>query len=184
MSYTIDVYRNRISPIRRWQEFALYVSFFPQLVAGPIVRAEQFFSQLSPKPRLSAEDVNTGFSLIMRGLIKKLVFADFLAVYADTAFNFPGTVSTAEAWIGVYAFALQIYFDFSAYTDLARGIGRLLGFQLPENFRAPYAATSISDFWRRWHISLSSWLRDYLYIPLGGSRVSSFKTCRNILLLL
>ncbi len=171
MSYTIDVYRREIPHEPSWCRFSFYVAFFPQLIAGPIVRARDFLPQLGHRPQLDAAALEMALFRIMRGLLKKIVLADFLGYYADLAFNTPQQVSFAGAWLGVYAFTFQIYFDFSGYSDIAIGCSRLLGYHLPENFRRPYMAVSMSDFWRRWHISLSSWLRDYLYISLGGNRM-------------
>lgn len=183
MSYTIDVYRNRIAPERSFLHFALYISYFPQLIAGPIVRARDFLPQIKRSPSLSVEDMDNGLYRIFKGLIKKIVLADFLAQYADMAFNAPDQVDALTAWLGVYCFSLQIYFDFSGYTDIAIGCALLMGFKLPENFQAPYIAASFSDFWRRWHMSLSGWLRDYLYIPLGGSRTNApLGVYRNLML--
>ncbi len=183
LSYTIDVYRRKIQAERNWIRLAFLVSFFPHLIAGPIVRAADFFPQIGRRPRLSTEDVEHALYLIFAGLLKKIVFADSLASFADAAFNHPAAVSGVEAWIGVYAFSFQIYFDFSGYTDLALGSAILLGFKLPQNFRRPYAAVSVTDFWRRWHMTLSTWLRDYLYISLGGNRMKSrLGVYRNLML--
>ena len=183
LSYTIDVYRRKIPAERNWVRLAFLVSFFPHLIAGPIVRAADFFPQIGRRPRLSTEDVERALYLIFTGLVKKIVFADSLAGFADAAFTHPTTINSAEAWIGVYAFSFQIYFDFSGYTDLALGSAILLGFHLPANFRRPYAATSITDFWRRWHMTLSTWLRDYLYISLGGNRMKTrLGVYRNLML--
>ena len=181
MSYTIDIYRRRLEPARSFWDFALFVSCFPQLVAGPIVRASAFLPQLeewsSPKPRQVLEGVH----LALLGMVKKVVFADQFALVADQYFANPAqSPGLLSAWTGVLAFSLQIFFDFSGYTDIARGCGKLLGFEFPLNFRRPYLATSITEFWRRWHISLSTWLRDYLYIPLGGSRDGVLRTYRNL----
>lgn len=173
MSYTIDVYRGRIKAERSLLHFALYITYFPQLIAGPIVRATDFLPQTKQTPRLDTYALDNALYRIFKGLFKKVVLADFLAHYASLAYNTPGDVDMLTAWIGVYAFSLQIYFDFSGYTDIAIGCARLMGFRLPENFNAPYIAVSFSDFWRRWHITLSGWLRDYLYIPLGGSRTNA-----------
>ncbi len=170
MSYTIDVYREKIRAEQSLLHFAFYISYFPQLIAGPIVRASDFLPQTKMTPKLDCEALDQSLYRIFKGLFKKIVLADFLAHYADLAFNTPGDVDSLTAWIGVYAFSLQIYFDFSGYTDIAIGCARLMGFTLPENFNAPYVAATFSDFWRRWHITLSTWLRDYLYFPLGGSR--------------
>ena len=170
MSYTIDVYRGEISAERNWFRFAFYVSYFPQLVAGPIVRASQFLPQIPRRPGLDVRALEWSLLLIARGLVKKIVLADLLAGYADRAFSAPASIDGPSAWIGLYAFTFQIYFDFSGYSDIAIGCSRLMGYEIPENFRRPYVAATFSDFWRRWHISLSSWLRDYVYIPLGGNR--------------
>jgi alginate O-acetyltransferase complex protein AlgI len=183
MSYTIDVYRGRFQPVRSLPDFALFVAFFPELVAGPIVRAECFIPQLhdwrSPSEAMVADAIN----LIIVGMVKKLVFADRFALAADAYFRDPGSHPGAiAAWCGTFAFAMQIFFDFSGYTDIARGCAQLLGIQFPLNFARPYLATNISDFWRRWHISLSQWLRDYLYIPLGGNRHGTLLTYRNLML--
>jgi alginate O-acetyltransferase complex protein AlgI len=183
MSYTIDVFRREIPAEESWRRFAFYVAFFPQLVAGPILRASEFLPQLDRRPRITTSAFERAVMMIVRGLFKKVVLADFLALYADPAFNMPGGVSRMTAWIGVYAFTFQIYFDFSGYTDVAIGCSRLLGYRIPKNFNLPYMATSFRDFWRRWHISLSRWLRDYLYIPLGGSRMATARgVTRNVML--
>lgn len=171
LSYTIDVYRRKIPAERHWNRLVFLVSFFPHLTAGPIVRAADFFSQMDRKPWLSRRDFELALYLIVAGLVKKIVLADALAPFADRAFDASRPLTSHAAWLGIYAFAFQIYFDFSGYTDIALGSAKLLGFKLPENFNHPYAATSITDFWRRWHISLSTWLRDYLYISLGGNRM-------------
>lgn len=171
MSYTIDVYNGRMKAEHSWYRFAFYVAYFPQLVAGPIVRARHFIHQIHEPPRLTPQALEGGLQLIFKGLVKKLILADTLAIYVDHAFGNAGTIGGIEAWIGLYAFAFQIYFDFSGYSDVAIGCARLMGFRLPPNFRRPYAALSITEFWRRWHLSLSYWLRDYLYKPLGGNRM-------------
>ncbi len=171
ISYTVDVYRRKVEPVRNLADFGFYVSFFPQLVAGPIVRAASFIPQLYQQYRLTAREVWHAAFLILGGLIKKLLFADFLAInLIDRVFENPASFSGFENLMASYGYAIQIYFDFSGYTDIAIGVALLLGFKLPVNFNAPYKADSIREFWRRWHISLSSWLRDYLYIPLGGNR--------------
>jgi len=183
MSYTIDVYCERIEPEKSWSRFAFYVSFFPQLIAGPIIRASIFLPQTYQRPKVDLTDIENALYRIFRGLFKKIVLADLLAVYADTVFSNPSSVDSLTAWVGLYAFAFQIYFDFSAYTDIAIGSARLLGYDFPENFNRPYVAPSLSKFWRRWHISLSSWLRDYLYIPLGGNRMkTNMGTYRNLMI--
>ena len=168
MSYVIDVYREKIAPAR-WLDFAVYLSFFPHLVAGPIVRGAEFLPQLHPPRDPRHIDSSRAFYLIFIGLAKKIVIADFLASHiVDQVFASPGLHSGPEALFAIYAYAIQIYADFSAYSDIAIGLALLLGFRFPENFNAPYTAVSITDFWRRWHMTLSRWLRDYLYIPLGG----------------
>lgn len=183
MSYTIDVYRGELRPERSFVKFALFVSFFPQLVAGPIVRARDFFPQLDRWQAPTPGAVQRGLVLIGIGLVKKMVFADHFALISDQYFSAMGSHPGAlPAWEGLLAFSLQIFFDFSGYTDIARGCAKLLGFHFPINFRRPYLAKSITEFWRRWHISLSSWLRDYLYIPLGGNRGSALFTYRNLML--
>ncbi len=183
MSYTIDIYREEIEPIDDFAKFALFVSFFPQLVAGPIVRAKEFLPQLE---RLSGYDVRqhgVGLWLIVVGMVKKIAIADYLAInLVDRAFDNPALYSSLEMVMAVYAYAIQIYCDFSGYSDIAIGTALLLGFQLPENFRRPYAARNLREFWHRWHISLSTWLRDYLYISLGGSRHGTWKTYRNLMI--
>ena len=184
MSYSIDVYRGHIAACRNLINFATYVAYFPQLVAGPIERANNLLPQIErtdADPPTSAT-VISGTTLIGLGLVKKVVIADQLAPLVDEVFTAPERFSPLQVLAGVIAFSIQIYGDFSGYTDIARGSSRLLGIELKRNFRRPYAATSITDFWRRWHISLSDWLRDYLYIPLGGNRASSILTYRNLLL--
>lgn len=171
ISYSIDIYRGHVKPVRNILDFAFYVSFFPQLVAGPIVRASEFIPQIYKKFKLTAAQYNRAIYLIIGGLIKKILISDYISVnFVDRIFDNPSTYSGFENLMGVYGYTIQIYCDFSAYSDIAIGIALLMGFQLPLNFNSPYKAASITDFWRRWHISLSSWLRDYLYIPLGGNR--------------
>ncbi len=182
MSYTVDVYRGRLEPTRSFVDFALYVSFFPQLVAGPIVRAGTFLPQLDAERRLTQNRVRFGLKLFVIGLFKKLVIADNLALWVDRVHLEPLAYPTLDLWATAYAFAFQIYFDFSAYSEMAIGLAALLGFTLPVNFRQPYCARNIADFWHRWHITLSTWLRDYLYIPLGGSRVGRLATARNLMI--
>ena len=183
MSYVIDVYRREQEPITNPIDYALFISFFPQLVAGPIVRAREFFGDLYHWKRPSSDDVLRGLLLLFLGLAKKMVMADQFAQIANAYFRDvtkdPGALS---AWSAVIAFGIQIYFDFSGYTDMAIGMAKLLGFHFPVNFRRPYLASSITDFWHRWHISLSRWLRDYLYIPLGGNRGGRLETYRNLML--
>ena len=182
MSYSIDIYRNNLKPTKSLLDFALFVGFFPQLVAGPIVRAKDFLQQLSTNNR---EPIQMGRAtkLILGGLFKKIVIADLLATeIVDGVFRNPEGSTGLETLIGIYGYALQIYGDFSGYSDIAIGIALLLGFQFSDNFNQPYRALSLQDFWRRWHISLSSWLRDYLYIGLGGNRKGRFKTYRNLII--
>jgi D-alanyl-lipoteichoic acid acyltransferase DltB (MBOAT superfamily) len=183
LSYTIDVYRGTLPPARSFSRFACFITFFPHLVAGPIVRAADFLPQLDKTPRLTASDVGEGMFLIATGLIKKVVFADYLAVnLIDRVFDDPSAYSSAEVMIGLYAYTLQIFCDFSGYTDVARGSGMLFGLHLPENFDRPYLAKSPAEFWRRWHMTLSTWLRDYLYFPLGGSKVPPARAYFNLFL--
>ncbi len=183
MSYSIDVYRGILAPVRNFVDFALFVAFFPQLVAGPIVRAREFFPQLFAWAPPSHERAQRAIHLVLFGLIKKAALADRFAPIADSYFADPAAAGGAlAAWTGVLAFGLQIYFDFSGYTDIARGCALLLGFEFPVNFRRPYLSQNITEFWQRWHISLSSWLRDYLYVPLGGNRHGLGKTYRNLMI--
>lgn len=180
MSYTIDVYRGVIQARKSFLEFSLYVSFFPQLVAGPIVRAGTFFRDLENRLPVDLEIWRLSFTRILLGFTKKVVFADNLAICVDRVFANPGIAGGVDCWIGVYAFMWQIYFDFSGYTDIAIGVARLFGFQFDPNFHFPFNVTSISEHWSRWHISFTSWIRDYIFIPLGGSRGSEWLVSRNI----
>ncbi len=185
LSYTIDIYRGRLAPVKNPLEFAFYVTFFPQLVAGPIVRASEFLPQLKRPPWLDRERVGRGLFLIALGLLKKVIFADFVSVnLVDRVFADPEAFTGVETLVGLYGFTLQIYADFSGYTDVARGSALLFGLELPKNFDRPYQATSVAEFWRRWHMTLSSWLRDYLYFPLGGSRSGELRTYVNLWLTL
>lgn len=182
LSYTIDIYRRQLRPCDDFLDFALYVSFFPQLVAGPIERARQLLPQIVQPRTVSARDFQLGLYCILLGLFKKVVVADNMALVVNHIFSQPpGSLSALDALLGVYAFAFQIYGDFHGYSLIAQGTAFWLGVRLMDNFRHPYFATSPQDFWRRWHISLSTWLRDYLYIPLGGNRGSSVATYRNLL---
>ncbi|MDD4953233.1 MAG: MBOAT family protein, partial [Desulfovibrionaceae bacterium] len=181
ISYVADVCRDPKQCEPRLLPFALYISFFPQLVAGPIERAHHILPQLHGRLTFDFEHFCQGCMLIVFGLFKKLVIADRLAAYVNLVYAAPGNCSPIQAWLAVYFFAFQIYCDFSGYTDIARGSARILGVELMENFRQPYFARSIQDFWRRWHISLSTWFRDYVYIPMGGSRGSRTRTLINIL---
>ena len=183
ISYVVDVYRGQQKAIRKPLDYALYIAFFPQLVAGPIVRAGNFFRDLYAWTAPDSEDIKHGAFLVVLGLTKKVALADNFAVVSDKYFSSVASQpGGAAAWGAVFAFAMQIYFDFSGYTDMAIGFARLLGFRFPVNFRQPYLAISMTDFWQRWHISLSSWLRDYLYIPLGGNRHGRLNTYRNLMI--
>ena len=181
ISYVVDVHRGKTEPAGLL-DFAVYLSFFPQLVAGPIVRATEFLPELAAARRPDRVETGRAVQLIGRGLFKKVVISDFLArAIVDDAFGAPGEYGALDVLFGIYGYAVQIYADFSGYTDMAIGIALLLGFRFPQNFDRPYAAVSIQDFWRRWHMTLSRWLRDYLYIPLGGSRGGRLATYRNLL---
>ena len=182
MSYIIDVYRRTFEP-RGLLEFAVYLSFFPHVVSGPIVRANEFLPQLRERHDPRKVDSSRAFYLIFLGLFKKVVIANFLGTnFVDIVFANPKQHSSLEVLVAVYAYAVQIYADFSGYTDMAIGLALLLGFRFPQNFDSPYAAISLQDFWRRWHMTLSRWLRDYLYIPLGGSQRGRWQTYRNIMI--
>ena len=181
MSYTIDVYRGQLEPTRNFLHFAVFVTYFPQLVAGPIVRARDFLPQLLHKPVANADQFSEGLFLILSGLVKKVAIADFLAVnMVDRVFDNPSAFTSLEVLIALYGYTLQLYCDFSGYTDVARGTAKLMGIELPENFNRPYMATNVADFWRRWHMTLSTWLRDYLYYPLGGSRAGGVRAYVNL----
>ena len=182
LSYTIDVYRRRLPTCYDFVDFALFVGFFPQLVAGPIVRASDFLPQLKKPVQWSGTHILDGAWIAIRGLAKKVVLADSLAIVADRVFDNPTDFGFWLTWLGVLAFSGQIYYDFSGYSDIAIGVARMLGYRLPVNFSHPYLARNVRDFWRRWHISLSTWLRDYLYIPLGGSRGSRWYVYRNLMI--
>lgn len=182
MSYIIDVYKGRKTPVDDWIDFYLFVSFFPQLVAGPILRATQFMPQLVTPRRVGLHDWEVGIYRIVLGLFQKVFMADNIAPLVNYVFDRPLAFNSMQQWMGVYAFAMQIYFDFAGYSNIAIGVARLLGFQIPDNFNLPYLAIGFRDFWRRWHISLSTWLRDYLFIPLGGSRAGTLFTYRNLLI--
>ncbi|MEP6961531.1 MAG: MBOAT family protein [Acidobacteriota bacterium] len=183
MSYVVDVYRGQQKPVRNLTDYALFIAFFPQLVAGPIVRAGEFFEDFYTWRKPDAEEVLRGVLWMLLGLVKKMALADQFAQISDAYFsNLAAHPGAAAAWSGVFSFAMQIFFDFSGYTDMAIGMALLLGFHFPVNFKRPYLAFSVTDFWHRWHISLSRWLRDYLYIALGGNRGGAFKTYRNLFL--
>jgi alginate O-acetyltransferase complex protein AlgI len=177
MSYTIDVYRRKIPAVSNILDLACFIGFFPQMVAGPIVRAFAFLPQLQTVRRFSNVDVRGALVLFLTGFIKKACIADAIAPTVDRYFAAPWNFDTPSAWVGVLFYAIQIYCDFSGYTDMAIACARLLGYELTLNFKFPYIARDIADFWHRWHISLSSWLRDYLYIPLGGNRGTRVSSC-------
>ncbi|MBM3288921.1 MAG: MBOAT family protein [Candidatus Hydrogenedentes bacterium] len=182
MAYTIDVYRGHLKACRDPITFALYVSYFPQLVAGPIERASRLIPQLESRRRVRIEDWQEGLFLIAMGLFKKVGVSNALAPTVDAVFGYPAGADGLSLWLGVYAFAAQIYCDFSGYSDIARGSSRLMGIELMRNFRHPYFASTFREYWHRWHISLSQWLRDYVYIPLGGNRQGARPMVRNLLL--
>jgi D-alanyl-lipoteichoic acid acyltransferase DltB (MBOAT superfamily) len=182
MSYTIDAYRGNIQTERSFIRFLTFVSFFPQLVAGPIERATNLLPQLQKTPLIRGQDVADGMSLFLVGYFKKVALADYLALYVDRVYDSPGSYQAPALVLATVAFAWQIYFDFSGYTDMARGIARVMGFDLMLNFNNPYVATGLGDFWNRWHISLSTWFKDYVYFPLGGNRHGKLATYRNMAL--
>ena len=183
LGYTVDVYRGDVQPERHFVHYALFVSFFPQLVAGPIERSGNMLRQIKEEHRFRPENLRDGALPVLWGLFKKVVLADNLAVLVNAVYNTPAARSGGEFVLATVAFAIQIYCDFSAYSDIARGSAKMLGFDLMENFRCPYFATSIQDFWRRWHISLSTWFRDYLYFPLGGSRKGKARRLLNLMII-
>lgn len=181
LSYTVDVYRGVLKPATGFGRFALFISFFPRLIAGPIIRAATFLPQIDREPRWDDERAQSGLLLILTGLFRKICIADVLATtLVDPVFADPAEHGSWMLWMAMYGYAFQIYFDFSGYSNVAIGAAKMMGFDLPVNFNRPYLATSLRDFWRRWHISLSTWLRDYLYVPLGGGRGSAWKTARNL----
>ena len=184
MSYTIDIYRGQLKSLSNWLDYLFYLSFFPQLVAGPIVRARDFIPQIRQNPIVVTKEMfGTGVFLILTGLFKKAIISDYISLnFVDRIFDEPLLYSGFECLMGIYGYALQIYCDFSGYSDMAIGIALLLGFRFPKNFDAPYKSATITEFWRRWHISLSTWLRDYLYISLGGNRKGRIRTYGNLLL--
>lgn len=182
MSYTIDIYRRKAEPCERLLDFALYVSFFAQLVAGPIVRARTFLPQIEIMKDLRMGNISLGTHRFLLGLFKKVAIADNAALFVDNVFQAPGSFGALTLWGGMFAFLLQLYCDFSAYSDMAIGIGQAFGIKIPENFRNPYLARSITEFWQRWHISLSTWLRDYLYISLGGNKKGVNRTYVNLMI--
>ncbi len=183
MSYTIDIYRNNLKPTSDFISFATFVAFFPQLVAGPIERATNLLPQILQKRNFNKEKAIQGLRLIAWGLVKKVVIADTLALKVDDIFNNYTDFGGGVLWLGALYFAIQIYCDFSGYSDMAIGVSKLLGIELKSNFKFPYFSRNIGEFWRRWHISLSTWFRDYVYIPLGGSRGSKWLSLRNIFII-
>jgi len=180
MSYTMDFYRGLIPKEPSFIRYATFVSLFPQLVAGPIERARNLLPQLRGERKISAGDVADGLSLFVVGLFKKVALADYLGLYVDSIYDVPGEHQAPAMLLATFAFGWQIYFDFSGYTDMARGVARMMGFHLMLNFNNPYLATGLGDFWRRWHVSLSTWFRDYVYVSLGGNRKGKFNTYRNM----
>ncbi len=180
MSYTLDFYFGNIHRERNFIRFATFVSFFPQLVAGPIERASHLLPQFNHRPKIEFKDFTEGASLFLVGLFKKLAMANYLSVYVERVYDNPSSFDAPALFLATFAFAWQIYFDFSGYTDMARGVARIFGFRLMLNFNHPYLAASLSEFWGRWHISLSTWFRDYVYIPLGGNRKGTIFTYRNL----
>ncbi|MGH3948511.1 MAG: MBOAT family O-acyltransferase [Pseudonocardiaceae bacterium] len=181
ISYVVDIYRGERKALRNPVSFATYISMFPQLVAGPIVRYREIADQLPQQRQHRLDDIAAGFPRFALGLCKKVIVADSLAPLADACFATPSSEMTfAIAWLGAITYTLQLFFDFSGYSDMAIGLGRMLGFRLPENFARPYSSVTITEFWRRWHMSLSRWFRDYVYIPLGGNRAGAHRTYRNL----
>ena len=179
ISYIVDVYKGRVSPTETWIEYLFFLSYFPALVAGPIVRADYFLPQIQNRDHASREEMAAGLWLIILGLVKKAVVADYIAQYNDLIFASPTGYSGLESLMGVVGYVVQIYCDFSGYSDMAIGISAIMGFRLTRNFDFPYKSRNLTDFWRRWHISLSTWLRDYVYIPLGGNRRGTLRTYVN-----
>lgn len=179
ISYVVDVYKGRIAPTRSWFDYLFFLSFFPALVAGPIVRADYFLPQIEKNEQPSAENIWGGLWLIIVGILKKAVIADYIAQFNDLVFNEPSLYTGVQAFMGVLGYTWQIYCDFSGYSDMAIGIALIMGFKLGLNFDSPYQSRNLTEFWRRWHISLSSWLRDYVYIPLGGNRRGVLRTYIN-----
>ncbi len=182
MSYTIDAYYGRIQTERSFVRFLTFVSFFPQLVAGPIERSSNLLPQLQKTPVITKDDLTDGASLFLVGYFKKVALADYLALYVDKVYDAPGDFGSGALVLATIAFAWQIYFDFSGYTDMARGLAQFMGFRLMLNFNNPYVATGLGDFWSRWHISLSTWFKDYVYFPLGGNRKGKARTYFNMFL--
>lgn len=179
ISYVVDVYKQRIQPTRRWLDYLFFLSFFPALVAGPIVRADYFLPQVEQNKAATKENIYGGLWLIIIGIVKKAIIADYIAQYNDLIFNDPSLYTGVQTLMGVLGYTMQIYCDFSGYSDMAIGLALIMGFKLGLNFDSPYQSRNLTEFWRRWHISLSSWLRDYVYIPLGGNRKGTLRTYLN-----
>lgn len=179
ISYIVDVYKGRVAPTETWLEYVFFLSFFPALVAGPIVRADYFIPQIRENRRATADEVFAGLWLIILGVIKKALIADYISQYNDLIFMSPTGYSGFESLMGVIGYTMQIYCDFSGYSDMAIGLALIMGFRLTPNFNFPYKSVNVTEFWRRWHISLSTWLRDYIYIPLGGNRKGTARTYLN-----
>ena len=179
ISYVVDVYKERIAPTKTWLDYLFFLSFFPALVAGPIVRADYFIPQIEKNEPATKANIYGGLWLIIAGIVKKAVIADYIAQYNDLIFNDPSLYTGVQTLMGVLGYTMQIYCDFSGYSDMAIGIALMMGFKLGINFDSPYQSRNLTEFWRRWHISLSSWLRDYVYIPLGGNRKGTFRTYLN-----
>ncbi len=182
LSYVIDIYRRQTSPAKSLIDYAIFITFFPRLVAGPIMRARQFLPQLETGIQVNSANIIRGSQFFLMGLIKKLVIADNLSVFVDQVYHAPSLFNSPTVVLAVFAYSIQILCDFSGYTDMAKGIGAMLGIELPDNFHLPYTSQSITEFWQRWHISLSTWLRDYLYIPLGGNRKGNLRTYLNLMI--
>ncbi len=183
ISYSVDIYRGHVKPVKNILDFGFYVSFFPQLVAGPIVRASEFVPQIYKEFNLTRQEFGMAIFMILNGLLKKMWVSDYIAVnFIDRVFSNPQMYGGVENLLALYGYSIQVYLDFSGYTDIAIGVALLLGFRLPQNFNSPYKATSTGEFWKRWHISLSTWLKDYLYIPLGGNRKGKFRTNINLMI--
>ena len=176
ISYIVDVYKERVAPTKTWLEYLFFLSFFPALVAGPIVRADYFLPQISQNKKATRDEVYLGFWMIILGIVKKAIIADYISQYNDLIFSNPTGYTGFESLMGVIGYTMQIYCDFSGYSDMAIGIALIMGFKLSKNFDFPYKSSNLTDFWRNWHISLSSWLRDYIYIPLGGNRKGTIRT--------
>ena len=179
ISYVVDVYKKRIAPTESWLDYLFFLSFFPALVAGPIVRADYFLPQIEENRRATKENIYGGLWLIIIGIVKKAIIADYIAQYNDLIFNDPSLYTGVQTLMGVLGYTMQIYCDFSGYSDMAIGLALIMGFHLGLNFDSPYQSRNLTEFWRRWHISLSSWLRDYVYIPLGGNRKGTVRTYVN-----